>query len=354
MSDQQFSINYICGVLYNQCSNDYLEAHEMEFNCVGNNLDIMTGYEFNIRVDNKGNKKFTISDEKIISKMRSYLSHGDSLDRDFLRGYIESNTELVYNPLNLFIYTTDNYIFNVSLKESFKGICEYTYENTDKGVIYKLSEINVLEYLDYLYQDIQSNSFLYSLYRYLGYNEQNVHQPAFVNLKSFSSNPSNLYNPYNPSNENDMKLKWTKRNKDAVSPRKVRFSDVAFDLTLIKKVKDVNSLTTQYDTGIAVSPPPGFYVSLNPRSSLSKSGYILANSKGIIDPAYTGNLFVSLTKVVPDAPEIKLPFVGIQMKLEPVYYPILEECNELVETERGSGGFGSTDNKQEKKEEKEK
>ena len=52
-----------------------------------------------------------------------------------------------------------------------------------------------------------------------------------------------------------------------------------------------------YDTGIQVKPQYGYYFEIVPRSSLSKSGYILANSIGIIDPSYSGNLYIVLIKI---------------------------------------------------------
>lgn len=48
----------------------------------------------------------------------------------------------------------------------------------------------------------------------------------------------------------------------------------------------------------------GYYLQVFPRSSLSKSGYALANSVGIIDENYTGNIFIALTKTEPFAREL--------------------------------------------------
>lgn len=102
---------------------------------------------------------------------------------------------------------------------------------------------------------------------------------------------------------------------EAVIPTKNMGSDIGYDLTLLKIDKKISNKITRYDTGIQVVPPRGYYIELVPRSSLSNTGYILANSVGIIDPTYTGNLKVVLIKVDDTLPDIVLPFRGVQMIL---------------------------------------
>ncbi|EFA76294.1 dUTP diphosphatase [Heterostelium album PN500] len=132
---------------------------------------------------------------------------------------------------------------------------------------------------------------------------------------------------------------------DAVIPSKSRASDSGYDLTVIKTVRAFNSVTTLYDTCIKVRPPPGFYMDVVPRSSLSKSGYMLANSVGIIDRAYVGSIMIALTKVDPNAPDIQLPFCGFQMIPRPIiHFQVVEVTADMLEdTGRGAGGFGSTE-----------
>lgn len=140
-----------------------------------------------------------------------------------------------------------------------------------------------------------------------------------------------------------MSITFCKDNKDAVVPTKAFITDAGFDLTIIKKVKDFNESTALYDTGIKVQVPVGYYTQIVPRSSLSKSGYMLANSIGIIDQTYTGNLFVALTKINQQSPNIELPFKCAQLLICKQYdLEIVIEDNLTIMTERGSGGFGST------------
>ena len=138
---------------------------------------------------------------------------------------------------------------------------------------------------------------------------------------------------------------FVKTTKDAVIPTKANKYAVGYDLTAIKVHKKFSEKTTLYDTGIQVKPPPEFYTVIHPRSSISKSGYILSNSTGIIDPDYRGNLYIALTKVDDSVPDLKLPFKCCQLKLERINYFNMVETDELDETERGSGGFGSSDKK---------
>lgn len=131
------------------------------------------------------------------------------------------------------------------------------------------------------------------------------------------------------------------RHPDAVKPLKVRESDVGFDITVIGLHKIVGDVYF-YSTGISVKPPIGYYCEIVPRSSVSKTGFMLANSVGIIDPTYTGELFIALRKVDPKLPDLELPCRIGQLIPTKAYYPELVFVDSLSETNRGSGGFGST------------
>ena len=137
-------------------------------------------------------------------------------------------------------------------------------------------------------------------------------------------------------------IKWYKKIPEAVTPFKNRVSDVGWDLTLIKIHLKVSNKITLYETGISVTPPSGFYISVYPRSSLGLTGYVLSNSKGIIDPSYTGTIKVCLTKVDESFPDLKLPFKAVQMILEPLFYSGLRLEDKQEETTRGDKGFGSS------------
>jgi len=135
-----------------------------------------------------------------------------------------------------------------------------------------------------------------------------------------------------------------KASESAIVPYKAHDSDIGADLTIISKVKAMGKCTTMYDTGIVVVPPEGFYVQVHPRSSLSKFGYVFANSTGIIDPSYTGTIKIVLTKVDPSMPDLTLPFTCAQLIMCRHWNHDIVElgAERLQTTTRGAGGFGST------------
>lgn len=137
-------------------------------------------------------------------------------------------------------------------------------------------------------------------------------------------------------------FKYTILNSMAIPPCRARYSDSGYDLSLVTVNKQFGT-TTLYGTGISVQPPAGFYFDLVPRSSIIKTGYMLANSVGIIDQSYTGEILVPLIKIDPNAPDIELPCKIVQLIPRRWYGLTPIQDTQTHETMRGSGGFGSTD-----------
>ncbi len=130
---------------------------------------------------------------------------------------------------------------------------------------------------------------------------------------------------------------------DAVHPFKLNDSDVGYDLTIISKAKDFSPIVSLYDTGIQIQVQSGWYAEIIPRSSLCKYGYMMANSVGIIDNEYRGNLYIPLIKIDPNARPIEFPFRCCQLIIRKQEKSIIQNtCDDLDETKRGTGGFGST------------
>lgn len=138
---------------------------------------------------------------------------------------------------------------------------------------------------------------------------------------------------------------FVRDDSNAVVPTKGTPFAIGYDLTAISIAKKLTARTTLYDTGIKVQPPCGYYTEILPRSSLSKTGYVLSNSVGTIDPDYTGRLLIALTKVDDSCPDLELPFTRCQLVLRKAEYYNMYETKELDETIRGDGSFGSTDKK---------
>jgi len=139
-------------------------------------------------------------------------------------------------------------------------------------------------------------------------------------------------------------IKYVRMVPEAVAPARLHPNDAGLDLTVIRLVKKVGNVE-MYGTGLKVSPTYGHYFDLVPRSSIIKTGYILANSVGVIDPSYTGEVLVALLKVDPNAPDLALPARVVQLIQRPLpnfldYLAV--EVQDLEATARGDGGFGST------------
>ncbi len=136
-------------------------------------------------------------------------------------------------------------------------------------------------------------------------------------------------------------FRWARTMPEAIPPSKSSPSDSGFDLTLIGR-SHRHGAVEFYRTGIKVQPAFGWYFDLVPRSSISKSGYMLANGVGVIDRGYTGEIFVPLIKVDPSAAELALPARLVQIIPRSIIAAELVEVADLDDTIRGAGGFGST------------
>jgi len=142
-------------------------------------------------------------------------------------------------------------------------------------------------------------------------------------------------------------LKVILDNEKAVLPSKAHPTDAGYDLTAIEVHKKISEITTMYDTGLIVKPSEGFYTEIIPRSSISKTGYMLANSTGVIDYSYRGHILIVLTKVDESKPDLEVPFCKCQLVVRKNEVSSLEQVESFDEekTERDEGGFGSTDKK---------
>jgi deoxyuridine 5'-triphosphate nucleotidohydrolase len=137
-----------------------------------------------------------------------------------------------------------------------------------------------------------------------------------------------------------LSFRWQKADNNAIAPSKVNSSDSGYDLHLIKLLNKDGNLEI-YDTGIKVRPDFGWYFQLVGRSSIIKSGYMLANSVGIIDRGYIGTIKVALIKIRPDA-QLTLPSRLVQIIPCPIINMSIINTDDLEKTDRGQGGFGST------------
>lgn len=96
-------------------------------------------------------------------------------------------------------------------------------------------------------------------------------------------------------------------------------------------------------TGIAISIPQDFVAMVYARSGLAiKHGIGLLNSVGVIDSDYRGEIRVGLVNQFDKDYEIQPNERIAQLIIQPIATPEIVECDSLDDTQRGSGGFGST------------
>jgi deoxyuridine 5'-triphosphate nucleotidohydrolase len=136
-------------------------------------------------------------------------------------------------------------------------------------------------------------------------------------------------------------FRWVRTRPDAVAPFKARASDSGFDLTLIDRAHGHGPIQF-YRTGVKIQPAFGWYFDLVPRSSIVRAGYALANSVGVIDRTYVGEILVPLVKIDREAPELALPARIVQIVPRPIVHVQWQEVDSLDATARGEGGFGHT------------
>ena len=142
-----------------------------------------------------------------------------------------------------------------------------------------------------------------------------------------------------------MIVKIKKLNDDAIIPSYAKEGDAGMDLTAVSYDYDTKYKNHVYGTGIAVEIPKGYVGFVFPRSSNRKTNAYLCNHVGIIDSGYRGEIILTF-KERDDVMLEQMPYeigdrIG-QLMIMPYPFVEFEEVEELSDTERGAGGFGST------------
>jgi len=288
----------------------------------------------------------TINSQKMKDDIARHLDIKDNIDKDlkdcdiseiitkwykedvnicnqFVKAYIEkyasitSNTSIICDSINITFY-------NEKSADSLIKLYEIPYNRMQgiNNVVIQYNSVNMIDLLGMLYSNCDCpyyNNYIYT------YNNRDGN--SIPSIKVFTADES------------------------AVIPSKARYSDAGYDLTIIKEYKRLTSNTIIYDTGIKLEIPNGYYVEIVPRSSISKSGYILANNVGIIDQGYRGNLYIALAKINDEMPDLTLPYKCCQMIVKKQVYSKLVHCGSdsggssdsaIGISSRGTGAFGST------------
>jgi dUTP pyrophosphatase len=142
-----------------------------------------------------------------------------------------------------------------------------------------------------------------------------------------------------------MKVKIKKLHPLAVIPTYAKSGDAGMDLIATSIISETPSQIT-YGLGIALEIPEGFVGLVFPRSSIRKTRLQLSNSVGVIDSGYRGELQATFNKITTTIENQKNDYkVGDRVcQIVIIPHPPIEfdEVDELSDTERGEGGFGST------------
>ena len=136
-----------------------------------------------------------------------------------------------------------------------------------------------------------------------------------------------------------MILKIKKLSEDAVMPYYARYGDAGLDLTATY-MKNCPEFV-EYGTYLAFEIEEGHVGLLFPRSSISKTGHRLLNSVGVIDSGYRGEVKVRMSWT--NQNPYKVGDKIAQLVVVELPQVVIEEVNELDSSDRGEGGFGSTD-----------
>jgi dUTP pyrophosphatase len=138
-----------------------------------------------------------------------------------------------------------------------------------------------------------------------------------------------------------MDIKIQRITKTAKLPTRSYSADTGYDIYVDSYEFDNETNILTIYTGIAIQPDPGFYCEVFPRSSVYKHNMSLANSVGVIDENYTGQIILKFYyhKFPPDVVVgEKIAQLVVRQRIDANFI----EVSYLDNTIRGDGGFGST------------
>ena len=128
--------------------------------------------------------------------------------------------------------------------------------------------------------------------------------------------------------------------KGAYMPERAHATDAGADLRTPHDATVMSNGSVVIDTGVHIELPPFTVGMLKSKSGLNVKHGI--TSEGVIDVGYTGSIRVKLYNHSDKPYELKAGDKISQLVVMPIYIPSFELVDELEDTERGNGGFGST------------
>lgn len=150
-----------------------------------------------------------------------------------------------------------------------------------------------------------------------------------------------------PSIDYNLKIKVKKLHENAIIPSYSKPGDAGMDLTITSIINETTTDVT-YGFGVAMEIPFGYVGLVFPRSSVRKYDLALTNCVGVIDSGYRGEIQSTFKKTNwlkgDESVKYQIGDRGAQIIILPYPQVVMVESDDLSETERGNGGFGSTGN----------
>ena len=146
-----------------------------------------------------------------------------------------------------------------------------------------------------------------------------------------------------------MKVKFKKLHPDAKIPQYAKPGDAGLDLYCVSMKPEIRitnhrkeCVYLEFYTGLAIEVPEGYVGLLFPRSSISNTSMTLSNSVGILDSSFRGEVTFRFRNINNNLNAYQVGDKIGQLLVIPFPKIEMEETEYLSETERGSGGYGSS------------
>ena len=138
-----------------------------------------------------------------------------------------------------------------------------------------------------------------------------------------------------------VRLGFKKLDPEAQLPKYAHEGDAGMDVFALNDCELIGAKPQMVHTGIAAEIPDGYEIQVRPRSGLAVKGVTVFNAPGTVDSKYRGEICVIMLTVNQFYKVNKGDKIA-QLVLAPVTFAEPYEVQELSETDRGTGGFGST------------
>ena len=140
-----------------------------------------------------------------------------------------------------------------------------------------------------------------------------------------------------------MKVGFKRIHPDATLPAYAHASDAGMDVRSVEDLTIPAGRRALVHTGLVMMLPPDAEAQVRPRSGLAlKHGVTVLNTPGTIDSGYRGEVGVILANFGEADFEVRKGDKIAQIVVAPVTRPVVVEADEIDDTDRGAGGFGST------------